>query len=160
MFPVNTTVTSFFDTEIFKAAYRWTPVAEDTWEAGVSLGLHWMRFGVGMAASSLAVSEDFEQDAPLPVVGLHAEWAFLPRLRLRGSSEWFYVDLSGVGDLNELKGLITDNVLAVEWDALDFLGLGVGYNFFLLDFSVGDDALTLDAEYEYSGLLLYGRLFL
>jgi hypothetical protein len=160
VFPINTTLTSFFDTEIFKGAYRFTPFPQETWEIGVSLGLHWMHLGVGMAASGLAIAQDFTQEAPLPVAGLHAEWQFLPRLRLRGSTEWFYVHLTGLGSLDEIDGYVTDNVLAIEWDALDFLGVGVGYNYFVFDASVSADALTLAGRYEYSAVLVYARLFL
>ena len=159
VFPINTTVTSFFDTEIFKGAYRWTPFAHDTWELGVSVGFHWMDLASGIGSPAVTGSEDFSADAPLPVVGLHGEWEFLPRLRLRASTELFGVSLENVGSFDDVQGFITDNLLAVEWDTLDFLGLGVGYNYFLLDLSVGSDRLTFSGEYSYSGVLVYGRMF-
>ena len=80
---------------------------------------------------------------------------------LRGSTELFYVDLATVGGRGRHRGPASPTTCSrFEWDITDNLGVGVGYNYFLLDGEVSKNALTLSGEYAYNGLLVYGRLFL
>jgi len=37
--------------------------------------------------------------------------------------------------------------------------LSLGYNFFMLDASIGDDLLELEARYQFQALLLFGRVY-
>ena len=91
---------------------------------------------------------------------LHGEWQFAPQFHLRGSAEFFFIEPSGLEGINNLEGALSDNLIAIESDAFDFAGIGVGYNFFFLNAEVGGNNPSLSARYEYQGLLLlYGRVF-
>lgn len=96
-FPVNGRLTTSFDTEIFKGAYRYVFAARDTWEAGVSVGVHWMRTELGVGSQALSLTEQFKTEIPLPVVGVHGEWLLTDTLRCRASTELFYLQLSDLG---------------------------------------------------------------
>ena len=76
------------------------------------------------------------------------------------------IDIEGqyrVGDvtiLDKLEGFVSDNLIAVEWQPIDHLAVGVGFNYFLLNATLGEDLLALTGDYEYSGLLLFGSFYL
>jgi len=93
------------------------------------------------------------------LLGLHAEWHLLPTLRLKASTELFYVELSDIGVTKKLEGVVSDTLLAVEWDASDHFGLGLGYNYFYMDMDVDRTHLSMSSTYEYHGVLLYAQVF-
>ena len=167
-FPVAARVDATFDTQIFKLAYGYTLIPEDDWEFGFTAGFHVVRLDTGLSgrvstgSGEVFASEKIDVTAPLPVVGLRGEWAITPDLRLIGSSEWFYLklDLSDRGELStQVEGFLTDNNVVLEWDAFEHFGLGVGYNFFLMDASLDKGPLRLSGTYAYSGLMLFGRVY-
>ncbi len=172
-FPINARVASRVDTQIIKASYGYTILPEDDWELAMTVGVHGVRLGVGVEGNisggpggGTAVSRGAEFDTilPLPVVGMTGEWVLGRRWRITASTQWFYVKL-GVKGLNlgelpdEFEGFITDNTITLEWDTFQYMGLGLGYNYFYLNASIGDDLLKLSGEYSYHGVMLYARVF-
>lgn len=161
VFPVNAEVRSFLNTEVVKFNYRYNLFVGEDWEAGLSLGAHVIGFDVGLSQGNLALEESFGVTAPMPVLGAHAEWLPFERIRTLISGEALYIraeDIGGVFDTNDLEGLLVDARVGIEWEPVDHFGVGVGYNYFLLDAEYGEQALALSAKYDYSGLLVYGTL--
>lgn len=158
VFPINATLTTSVDSRVVKAAYRYTLLPEDTWEVSASFGFHWTSFDMQMRSDAINLSERFEAEIPLPVLGLHGEWHLLPSLRFKASTELLYLELSDAGVANKLEGLISDTVIAFEWDAIDHFGIGLGYNYFYIDVDVDRTHLSMSSRYVYHGALLYAQL--
>ena len=160
VFPSGLMVRTTFNTQIFKGSYRNTFLVGEDWELGASIGLHGIRFQAGISAlGPFGVSQEFKAPLPLPVVGLDFTWEIVPRLRLIGSTDVFYVTLENFGSADQIRGGLLDSVLAIEHDTLDHVGLGLGINYFALNASYGSDLLRLSAEYDYLGVLAYVRMF-
>ena len=147
---VRTTI----DTLIVKAAYRYNFVADERTAIGASFGFHTMGIDLGIESTDFAVDETFRATAPLPVIGLHAEYALSERWKLLGSVELFQIDIGFA------QGYLADNRLAIEHDPFGHVGWGLALTGFQLDAEFEDDSLTGDLEYAYQGLFLYLRLYL
>ena len=147
-------VDTSLETLIVKAAYRYNFVADARTAIGASLGLHTMGIDLALESPAFEVSESFRATAPLPVIGLHGEYALSERWKLPGSMELFQIDLGFA------RGLVGDNRLAIEHDLLDHVGLGLAFNGFSLEAEIEDSPLTADLEYAYQGVLLYLRAYL
>jgi hypothetical protein len=158
VFPINASLTTSVASRVVKAAYRYTLVPEDTWEVSASIGFHWTSSDIQVRSDAINLSERFETEIPLPVLGLHGEWHLLPSLRFKASTELLYLELSDSGVSNKLEGLISDTVVAFEWDAVDHVGVGLGYNYFYIDVDVDRTHLSMSSRYRYHGALLYAQL--
>ena len=58
-----------------------------------------------------------------------------------------------------LEGLVSDTVLALEWDVIDHVGIGFGYNYFYMDTDIDRTHLSMSSKYEYHAVLLYAHVF-
>ncbi len=147
-------INTFFDTQIFKLAYRYNFVADTRTVIGASIGAHVMGINAGISNDSFAVEEEFKVAAPLPLIGLHAAYALSDKWSLNASLEFLQFDVQAY------RGFISDSRLTIEHDTFDHFGWGVGFNGFKIDGSIdGDNGLTADLEYGYQGLMLYLRWY-
>jgi hypothetical protein len=147
-------VETSLDTLIVKLAYRYNFVADTRTAIGASFGFHTMGIDLALeSADVLNVDEKVKMTAPLPVIGLHAEYALGERWKLLGSAELFQVDLGFAG------GFLADNRLAIEHDLFDHVGWGLALNGFQLDADVEDGSLNADLEYAYQGAMLFLRAY-
>ena len=142
------------DTLIVKAAYRYNFVADERAAIGASFGLHTLGIDFAIDSAEFEVSEDFGVTVPLPVLGLHGEYALSERWKLLASAELFQIDLGFA------QGFLADNRLALEHDLFDHFGWGLAFNGFQLDAEYEDSPLTADMEYAYQGAFLYLRAYL
>lgn len=147
-------VDTSLETLIVKAAYRYNFVADPRTAIGASFGLHTMGIDLRIRSEDFQVSEEFRATAPLPVVGLHGEYALSERWKLLGSAELFQIDLGYA------QGFLADNRIAIEHDLFDHFGWGLAFNGFRLDAEVEDSPLVTDLEYAYQGVFLYLRAYL
>lgn len=144
-------VDTTFDTTIFKLAYRYNFVADERTVVGASFGFHTMQFDTSIGTSNNVVEETFKAIAPLPVLGLHGEYALSDKWRLLASAEFLQVDLGS------FRGVLVDQRLSIEHDTFEHVGWGLGFNSFNLSANVQDDPLSADIEYAFQGLMLYLR---
>jgi hypothetical protein len=157
-FFIGTTVHSFFDLKIYKGAYTYSFFQNEHFDIGASLGLHVMDIGVGLSDRRTGTAQSETVTAPVPVVGLRGTFAFTPKLFLKESIEFFWVEL------DDYKGKLIDINIALEYNVWKHLGLGIGYNTVRIDISAdGDDLLGGNllggVEFDYSGLQLYGKIY-
>jgi hypothetical protein len=128
------------DTMIVKAAYRYNFVADTRTAIGASFGLHTMGIDFGVESTEFEVSESFGVTAPLPVIGLHGEYALGERWKLLASAEFFQIDLGFA------QGFLEDTRLALEHDLFDHFGWGLAFNGFQLNAEFEDSPLNADLE--------------
>jgi hypothetical protein len=156
-YPIGTKVESFFDISIFKAGYGYAFYQDDRLSIAASLGLFITPIEVGISADGIG-SGDEEITAPLPVVGLNLGFTIIPKLFLKQSLEVFYLE---IGDF---KGSIVSATIALEYNAWKNIGFGIGYDIFNLNIEAnGSDYPGIDfvgeIEFEYKGLMLYGKAY-
>ena len=157
VYPIGSKVDSFLDVEIWKAAYNYSFFLDDRINLAAGLGVFVMPIKYGVTASGIGeTGEDIT--APLPVIGLRADFALTRKWFLRQSVDLFYLK---VGDF---KGGVVDSTTAVEYKPWKNLGFGLAANSFKLEIEAqGEDYPNIDfvgkINFDYLGLLLYGKLW-
>ena len=157
VYPIGTSVDSFLDIQIWKAAYNYSFLLDDRINLGAGLGVFVMPIKFGVTAQGIGdTGEDIT--APLPAIGLRADFALTRKWFLRQTIDLFYLKLG------DFKGTMVDSTTAVEYKPWKNLGFGLAANNFRLDIEAkGDDYPNIDfvgrIKFEYIGLLLYGKLY-
>ncbi|MCU0810647.1 MAG: outer membrane beta-barrel protein [Thiobacillaceae bacterium] len=161
VFPIDATVNSFFDTDVYRLSVGYSFLKRPNAEVGAALGAHVTTFDLGISAigsgGNIDTTEAADTLAPLPTIGLYGFYAFSPRWLMLGRVDYFaleYQEYSG--------GLLNLNV-GLEFQLAKHVGLGAGYRYVDLEFtaertlSVGDfsDDFSGEFEYHYSGPTVY-----
>lgn len=153
-FPLGQRVDTDFDMTILRGSYAWSFFKNAHFDLGIAGGLYGLDVDFKMQAEGGGNADETDFTVPLPVIGLRGNFALTDKWFIRQNFDYFYVN---IGDY---EGQLIDFLAAVEWNALKYLGLGVGYNWvgMDLDYSGSDDFLK-SIDLSYGGLLLYGKLF-
>jgi hypothetical protein len=158
-YPTGTQVNTAFDLDVYKAAYSYSFLQDDRIDVGVAIGLYVMPIRFDLYASGLLtgqVSETFT--APLPVIGLRADFLLTPKWILKTNIDVLYVAYE------QYAGYIFDSRLAVEYKAFKHVGFGLGVENFNLGIEAeGEDYPGIDLvgqiDYEYIGAMLYASIY-
>ena len=157
--PIGTRVNSFLDLAFYKLAYSYSFLQDDRFDLHIGLGLFLTDIKFGLQAIDIGEDVDEALLAPLPTVRLGGLFAITPKLMLRQSLDFFWLEYK------EYKGSIIDLNIGLEYNIWKHFGLGIGYEFFTIEVSAeGDEALIIgdlfgSIEYNYSGIQLYGKLY-
>jgi len=156
----GTYVESNFDLDIYQASYSYSFFQDDRVDLAAIAGLYIMPVNIGIHAKGL-INEDSKENfiAPLPSLGLRADFAITPKVFLRSRMQVFYVRL------DDFKGFLTENHFAIEYLHTKNFGMGIGYDMFRLRIeSNGEDYPYIDlkgnVEFEYGAVMLYGKIYL
>ena len=90
--------------------------------------------------------------APLPVLGISGEWAFMPQWKLTGSIGGFKAKISNV------DGRILDSTIAVDYRMFKNFGMGVGYSWLNLKADVNKTDFNGSVDWKTHGFQIYGSL--
>ncbi len=153
VFAINTTIASEFDITVYKASYAYSVVQNAKIDLGLSAGLHLMDIKSRISVSGGGVSESAELLAPLPVLGLRGTWAITPSVFLKANVDVFALS---IGDVS---GRFTDALVALEYDAFEHFGVGIGYNRVYLNIKAEGDNLDGEIGAGYGAVMIYGKLF-
>ncbi len=145
-----------FDMTILRASYAWSFFKNEHFDLGIAGGLYGLKVDFEMKAKDSGGSDKEETDFmyPLPVIGLRGNFALTPKWFIRQSFDYFYVNWG------DYEGYLVDAMMAVEWNALKYLGLGVGYNYVQmnLEYSGSDDFLS-EIDLSNGGVMAFGKLY-
>lgn len=152
-FDIGTSVSAIFDEEILKLAYGYNALVRPRATLGPSIGLHVIRFEVGLALSALRRDYRAETTAPLPVAGVRGHYRIGDRWGLRGALEVFDIKAGNV------RGVFRDVILTFEHRTFERFGFGFGLNLNTLDVSSGDDDLRgiIDLSFQSAMVYVNGR---
>ena len=159
VFPINTTVNSFFDTDVYRLSVGYSFLKRPNAEMGAVLGAHVTTFDLGIRSEGTfaSVSEAADTLAPLPTIGLYGSYAFSPRWLMQGRVDYFTLEYE------EYSGTLLNFNVGLEFQLAKHVGLGAGYRYADLEFtadrtlsvgSVSDD-FSGEFQYRYSGPTLY-----
>ena len=155
----DTNVESFFDFDIYEVAYSYSFFQDDRIDLAGSLGLYVMPIEFGLTATGLlnvGGSESFT--APLPTLGVRADFAITPKWFFRSGIKIFYLEIG------EFSGSILEANAAIEYLPWKHLGFGLGLDSLNVQVEAdGEDYPGIDfkgeVDFQCTGLLLYAKLY-
>ncbi len=154
VFNLGVDIQTEFDFSIFQADYTYSVYQDEKWDLGLSLGVHAMDVEVSVTAHNLGFTASAETIAPLPVAGLEVSYAITPRWFLRGRSDFFYLEF------DDYEGHLVDAIFSLEYDFLDYAGVGIGYNYVDMNIEAEADEFIGELNYSYGTFLAYLKLFI
>lgn len=156
-YPVGTTVDSEFDLTFYNVRYSYSFLQDDRIDLAGSIGLHVTEVGLTVASATQGTRGE-DVTAPLPLLGLRLDVVLTPRWYIRSSWEALYLAYEGA------KGAISDATLALEYRPWNHFALGAGLNVVRVVLEGEEDTSTpgfdfaAKFDFDYTGLLLYGKL--
>lgn len=153
VFPAGTLVASEVDMTVYKASYSYSVIQNSRFDVGLAAGLHVLDLKESIAAEGAGISESSTLLAPLPVLGLHVDWAITPSVFLRSNIDFFAVSVDSTG------GRLTDGLIALEYNAFKHFGVGLGYNYVSMLVKGDKEDFRGEIGISYGALMLYGKLY-
>ena len=145
----STTVNSKFDSDVFRVAYRYSPINDKGNELALLLGAHYTTFDTAISSSLGSLSESAALDIPLPTIGARGS--------VRLADNW---RVTGFGQLMQLKvgdydGSLVNLGAGIEWMFLRQAYLGLGYSYYRYDLESEKNDARGEFTYRFSGPALY-----
>lgn len=158
-YPLAASVTSGFDTDVYRLVIGYSFVRNDQVEVGAAIGLHATDFkvsieGVGSAGGATAQVERRSQDflAPLPTLGLFASFEVMPGLTIGGRAD--YLSLS----IDDYDGRLLNAQATLSYRVMRNVGIGVAYRHVDYRVDVEKERYQGRFEYEFSGPAIFVEL--
>jgi hypothetical protein len=155
-YSAGATLSSGFDTKVYRAAVGYSFVKSDRGELGASLGLHVTQFklslsGQGHVGAAAVQSELRKRDAlaPLPTLGLYGGYQIVPRLTVSGRID--YLSLK-IGDYD---GRLVNTEARLSYRLLDHIAIGAAYRYVDYDLNIDKDHWQGEVAYKFKGPALF-----
>lgn len=152
IYTIGTDVRTKFDSDIWRLGWGWSWFNDSKFEFGSMLGLHVTEVNVGIETLDGRLTEEEGTTIPLPTIGLQGTYAFTPKLHIRGWFQWFSLEY------DKYDGSLFNASVALDYYALDNVGIGLGYNYYDYDLTIDDDH-NLVFDYQFHGPMLYANIF-
>jgi hypothetical protein len=155
-FSSGATVSSGFDTKVYRAVVGYSFVKRERLELGAAVGLHVTQFkislaGEGHVGAAAAQSEIRKRDAlaPLPTLGLYGAYRITPRLLVGGRVD--YLSLK-VGDYD---GHLTNTEARLSYRLFKNVGVGAAYRYVDYDLNIDKPRWQGEVAYKFKGPALF-----
>jgi hypothetical protein len=152
-FPIFAKVDSELKFDTYKLSYQYSVYHNDKVELGASFGFHVMHISASINDTILG-NQGEAVTAPLPVLGLFADYNFTPRFSVFYNYQWFFINYQ-----DKVKGGLQDFLIGLEYRVFRNVALGAAYNRFSLSIEAKGDAKTLNADTNWNGAMLYGAVY-
>jgi hypothetical protein len=130
-YPTGSTANTSFDMDIYKVAYSYSFFQDDRMDVGAGLGLYIMPINFTLNVSGALNGYTAESiTAPLPVLGLRADFALTPKWFIKSSLDLFYLEYENFNLKVEAEGN--------DYPEIDLVG---------------------EIEYKYFGAMLYATFY-
>ena len=149
IYPVSTTVNAKFDSDVFRVAYRYSPINDKGNELSLLLGAHYTTFDTAIASSLGTLSESASLDFPLPTIGARGSLRIADDWRLTGFAQLLKLK---VGDYD---GSLVNLSAGIEWTFLRQAYAGLGYSYYRYDLTSEKDNARGEFKYRFAGPALY-----
>ena len=117
--------------EYYGLTYRYYFWRYTRWRLGAGLGIDALNTNLSLGirvASGGGFADSAKRSggftAPAPMLGIYADWEFVPRFFLRGQLQYLYVP-----EIESYQGHITDDRLGVDWYPFHNYGIGIQYHY-------------------------------
>lgn len=149
VFPIETTVESDSDLEIYKLAYTYSLIRREKAYLGLTGGLYVADIGARLSAENIAARVGGDVTAPLPVVGFRGEYPLGEKWTFRMSAEFFFLEYE------DFDGSLVDLYASIDYQLFDRVAIGAGLNSVELDIAVDKARFDGDLDWRYDGGLLF-----
>ena len=155
-FPVETQVSSRFDTTVYRLTGDYSFYRASNAEAGVGFGLHVTDFsgelaGQGSDPNGLGFKTEAGHTlVPLPTLGLYGSYQVTDSLRLRGRVDFLSLKYQGY------DGSLVNWLAALDWRFATHWGVGIGYRH--IDYKLVDEGSSKfhgEVNYKYRGPVVF-----
>ncbi len=145
-YPVNSSVSAFLNTNVFRLSYGYSFYSNKKIEFGALLGFHVMLFNTGLRLNantlSLSYKDNVQFTAPLPDIGIWGTYAFAKHWALSTELSYFYMKYK------IFDGRILNAALSVQYKISKHWEIDLGYTDF--DVRVGLDRKRLSGNFEWN----------
>jgi hypothetical protein len=152
-YPVNTQISTRFDTMVAELAYEYAFLKGEHYELAGSIGIHDLTFKLQLTAVGQNVnaqeSARADVDGPLPVLGVHYVWEFYPRWSLDAMFQFFALKYQ------QYDGNLQDYNATVYYMPWKNFGFGVGWNEFRTSVNVDNAGYDGNLAWRYGGVRLF-----
>jgi hypothetical protein len=156
-FPASATVDGDFKFSIYELAYEYAFMRRENYELAASFGVHYTDYEASLGATvsgnggatNRRIDRGGSIGAPLPVVGLRGTWLLSQTFSLDVSGQFFALTY---GDID---GNLQDYRVLLNWQPSRWVGLGVGYNHFVLDVDVDSSNFRGKMDWAYHGPMIF-----
>ncbi len=152
-FPIGVTVDSEIKFDLYKLNYQYSLYHNDKVELGALIGLNVTRVSAGITGNNQQAQSE-AITAPLPVLGLFAEYKFTPRFSAFYNYQWFFIDYQ-----DRAKGGLQDFLIGFEYRLFRHFSLGVAYNRFEANLELKRENNDLTFNTNWNGGIVYGGLY-
>jgi hypothetical protein len=149
LFTTGSDIDTNLKNNLIKLGYTYSFYHVEEVELGLSLGFHLFDLDINLRADSLNAEESGGALLPLPNLGFRVVYSISPRFQASGTSQFFFIQ---IGDY---RGAMTDFLVALEYRALQNVGVGLGFNRFVLAVDAEDDEFRGSVETIFNGFHLY-----
>ena len=149
VFPINATVISALDFNVYKLAYTYSFMRREKGYLGFTAGLYVAEVGAKLSAENIAVEAGGGLTAPLPVIGLRGEYRFTDKWAFRASGELFGLEYEA------FDGSLIDLYAGIDYRLFEHVAIGAALNSVKLDVDVSDNDLIGALDWQYDGVLLF-----
>jgi hypothetical protein len=155
-YPAGATISSSFDTNVYRVAIGYSFIRNDKADVGVSLGLHATDFeveleGQGFIGSAAAQTQTRKRDAlaPLPTLGLYAGYQATPKLLIGGRVDYLSLKVS------DYDGRLLNAEARLSYRVFKNVGIGVMYRYVDYDLDIEKDRWNGQVAYKFKGPALF-----
>jgi hypothetical protein len=149
VFPINTTINSDLNFNIYKLAYTWSFLRREKGYLGFTAGLYVADVAAKLSAENIADGAGGGVTAPLPVIGLRGEYYLSNKWTLRGSAEFFGLEFEA------MEGSLTDLYAGIDYKLFEHAAIGLALNSVKMDVNVSGSTLKGALDWQYDGVLLF-----
>ena len=145
------------DFKMYQASYGYSFWQDQSIDLAASLGLYLLDFDFTLSASNVG-SVSVDTIVPVPVIGLKGSYAIREDLFFHAGVHLMFADFD-YGDF-DLKGRLFDAMVRLEYDILEHVSLGLGYNFNLINIEFDDNDNRAAVDLQWGAVMLYLKLFI
>ena len=147
-YPIGATVSTSFDSDVYRLSAGYSFIKDDKKEFGVALGLFTTYFEASLSSATVGARKA-DTLAPLPTIGAYGAYAFSPRWLAYGRADYFSLNY------DQYDGSLINVQAAAEYRFTHTYGVGLGYRWVRYDLDSSDSKWAGSITYEFYGPSLY-----
>ena len=154
----NGTLTSRFDTDIYKLNYIYSAYKTNKIDLSFRAGLHITGLRTGLTGKvetshqgtiNLGEDSDVKLTAPLPVLGFGLNYKIIPSVHVNYTVDYFFLSFEDV------QGSLVDSLLSIDYKYNRYFGAGLGLNVTNMKVKADVQDIHYEVRNEVTGLLAY-----
>ena len=147
-YTVGTTVSSTFDSDIYRLSAGYALLKSNEHELGVALGAFVTDFDASISAPGIGTSAG-DTLAPLPTIGLYGAYALSSKWLFSGRMDYFFINY------DDYEGDLINVSAGIDYRFTRHFAAGLAYRYVDYDLNVSDSSYSGDIEYRFNGPMFY-----